>query len=189
MISGANRGIGAAAAKAFAEAGWNVSLGMRASVMPDWGNPETAQVHAYDALVPSSPHLWATAARERFGRIDAVVANAGVMIRKTVVEANDEEFAHLMEVIVNGLRRLVKACWDQLIACGSGRVVIVASLSGKRVKSAISGSYSVSNLRRSVSLTPFVRRASTRACVQRPCAPALSPPTWVCRSPAPGRML
>lgn len=144
MISGGNRGIGAAAGKAFMEAGWNVSLGMRTPALPDWANPQTVHVHAYDALDPASPEVWSAAVLERFGRIDAVVANAGIMVRKTAIEATDDEFASLMDVNVNGPRRLVKACWDQLVACGSGRVVIVASLSGKRVKSAISGSYSVS---------------------------------------------
>jgi NAD(P)-dependent dehydrogenase (short-subunit alcohol dehydrogenase family) len=144
LISGGNRGIGAAAGKAFMEAGWNVSLGMRTPALPDWADPDTVQAHAYDALDAGSPLVWAAAAREKFGRIDGVIANAGIMVRKTAVEATDEEFASLMDVNVNGPRRLVKACWDDLVASGSGRVVIVASLSGKRVKSAASGSYSVS---------------------------------------------
>lgn len=144
LISGGNRGIGAASGKAFMEAGWNVSLGMSTPVMPDWADPAAMQVHAYDALDAQSPMTWAAAALAKFGRIDAVVANAGIMVRKTAVEATDEEFNSLMDVNVNGPRRLVKACWDELVATGSGRVVIVASLSGKRVKSAVSGAYSVS---------------------------------------------
>lgn len=41
-------------------------------------------------------------------------------------------------------RRLVKACWNELAKTGAGRVVIISSLSGKRVKSSASGAYSVS---------------------------------------------
>jgi NAD(P)-dependent dehydrogenase (short-subunit alcohol dehydrogenase family) len=144
LISGANRGIGAACGKAFMEAGWNVSLGMRTPVLPEWADKDRVHVHAYDAVYPMSPQIWAAAARGKFGRIDAVVANAGIMVRKTAVEATDEEFSAMMDVNVNGPRRLVKACWDGLVESGSGRVVIVASLSGKRVKSAASGAYSVS---------------------------------------------
>lgn len=144
LISGGNRGIGAASGKAFMQAGWSVSLGMRTPALPDWANSDAVQVHAYDAVDPASPERWAAAALERFGSIDAVVANAGIMVRKTAIEATDDEFNALMDVNVNGPRRLVKACWDQLVDSGSGRVVIVASLSGKRVKSAISGAYSVS---------------------------------------------
>lgn len=144
LISGGNRGIGAATGRAFMEAGWKVSLGMRTPLLPEWADPALIHVQAYDALAPQSPVDWAAAVLARFGRIDAVVANAGVMVRKTVVEASDEEFASLMDVNVNGPRRLVQACWDPLIASGAGRVAIVASLSGKRVKSAVSGAYSVS---------------------------------------------
>ncbi|MFD1200035.1 SDR family NAD(P)-dependent oxidoreductase [Brucella gallinifaecis] len=144
LISGANRGIGAATARAFLAAGWNVSLGMRTPQMPDWADAASTQIEAYDATDPAMAKRWANAAVERFGRIDAVVANAGVMVRKSVIEATDEEFDTLMDVNVNGPRLLVKACWDELVKTGSGRVVIVASLSAKRVKSAISGSYSVS---------------------------------------------
>lgn len=158
LISGGNRGIGAAAGRAFMEAGWNVSLGMRNPVLPDWANPETVDVHAYDALDAASPQVWAADVLTRFGRIDAVVANAGIMVRKTAIDATDEEFESLMNVNVNGPRRLVKACWEPLVASGSGRVVIVASLSGKRVKSAISGAYSVSKFA-ALGLSHAIRQA------------------------------
>ncbi|MCC9620308.1 SDR family NAD(P)-dependent oxidoreductase [Thalassospira sp. MA62] len=144
LISGANRGIGAATARKFFDAGWNVSLGMRKPELPDWANESQVQVFAYDATDADAPAAWVQAASDRFGRIDAVVANAGIMVRKTAVDVTDEEFSALMEVNVNGPRRLVQACWPKLVESGQGRVVIVSSLSGKRVKSAISGAYSVS---------------------------------------------
>lgn len=144
LISGANRGIGAATAQAFLSAGWNVSLGMRNPEMPDWADAASTHIQAYDAADTNMANLWAEAALKHFGRIDAVVANAGIMVRKSVIEASNDEFGALMDVNVNGPRLLVKACWDELVKTGKGRVVIVASLSGKRVKSAISGSYSVS---------------------------------------------
>jgi len=147
LISGANRGIGDATARAFADAGWNVSMGMRKPVMPEWADTvDTAklQVVAYDATDADAPKKWAQEAREKFGGIDAVVANAGIMVRKSAVDVTDAEFDSLMDVNVNGPRRLVQACWDSLLGKGHGRVVIVSSLSGKRVKSAISGAYSVS---------------------------------------------
>ncbi|QIB34619.1 SDR family NAD(P)-dependent oxidoreductase [Ancylobacter pratisalsi] len=146
LISGGNRGIGAATGRALAGAGWNVSLGMRAPVRPDWADtvPGAIHVHAYDATEPASAAAWVAAARERFGGIDAVVANAGIMVRKDVIEAEDADLEALMQVNVAAPRTLVKAAWEDLVATGRGRVIIVSSLSGKRVKSAISGLYSVS---------------------------------------------
>ena len=146
LISGGGRGIGAATACAMAQAGWNVSLGMRSPALPDWADsaPGALHAHPYDAKDPQSAIDWVAAARERFGSIDAVVANAGIMIRGDVVAASDAEFDELMEVNVAAPRRLVKAAWDDLAVSGRGRVIIVSSLSGKRVKSAGSGLYSVS---------------------------------------------
>jgi NAD(P)-dependent dehydrogenase (short-subunit alcohol dehydrogenase family) len=147
LISGANRGIGDATARQFVEAGWNVSLGMRKPSLPDWltdDSKQRTQIFAYDATDVDSPAKWGEAALSQFGRIDAVVANAGIMVRKSAVDVTDEEFNSLIDVNVNGPRRLVRACWSSLVETGQGRVVIVSSLSGKRVKSVISGAYSVS---------------------------------------------
>jgi NAD(P)-dependent dehydrogenase (short-subunit alcohol dehydrogenase family) len=147
LISGANRGIGDATAQKFAKAGWNVSMGMRKPVMPEWADQfdkNKLQVCAYDATDIDAPKKWVKAALDQFGSVDAVVANAGIMVRKSAVDVTDEEFDALIDVNVNGPRRLVQACWDSLLENGQGRVVIVSSLSGKRVKSSISGAYSVS---------------------------------------------
>lgn len=146
LISGGGRGIGAATGRAMMRAGWNVSLGMRVPTLPDWASqgPGGVQACAYEATDPDAAERWVAEARARFGGIDAVVANAGIMIRKDVIVAEDEELNRLMEVHVAAPRRLAKAAWDDLAACGSGRVIIVSSLSGKRVKSAISSLYSVS---------------------------------------------
>jgi NAD(P)-dependent dehydrogenase (short-subunit alcohol dehydrogenase family) len=146
LISGGGRGIGAATGRVMMQAGWNVSLGMRSPALPDWAAEGRRQVQAcaYEATDPAAAERWAAEARARFGGIDAVVANAGIMIRKDVIAAEDEELARLMEVHVAAPRRLAKAAWNDLAASGRGRVIIVSSLSGKRVKSAISSLYSVS---------------------------------------------
>ena len=144
LISGANRGIGAATAHCLFEAGWNLSLGMRRPERPSWGAREQAQGQASDAQDPGSAAVWVAAAMARFGHVHAVVANAGLMIRKTVVEAEDADLEALMRVNVQAPRQLAKAAWAPLCASGRGRVIIVSALSGKRVKSAVSGLYSVS---------------------------------------------
>lgn len=146
LISGANRGIGAAVAKTLFDSGWSVSLGMRKPVMPEWANsaPERVHIFAYDAVEVDSPEHWVAEVNNRFGRIDAVVANAGIANPKTPIEITNDEMAQLLEINVQGPRRLAVACWDALGQSGRGRVIILGSLSGKRVKSARSGSYSIS---------------------------------------------
>ncbi len=142
LISGANRGIGAAVARQLQGEGWRLSLGMRSPQRPDWaGDEERVQLHRYDAS-SCEEDAWVSTALETFGRIDAVVANAGIMIPGSVIEAEDADLDAMHEVNVKAPRRLARAAWPALRASGSGRVIIVASLSGKRVASPRSGLYS-----------------------------------------------
>ncbi len=161
MISGANRGIGSAIAEQLAKDGWAVSLGMRTPVIPDWASllpVDRVQLFAYDATNPLSETEWAEAAEAKFGRIDAVVANAGLMIPRNVIEAEEDEIRHMMEVNVMAPRRLAKAAWNALCATGQGRIIIMASLSGKRVKSAAAGSYAMTKFA-AVALSHALRHA------------------------------
>ncbi|EJK78903.1 SDR family NAD(P)-dependent oxidoreductase [Rhizobium sp. AP16] len=144
MISGASRGIGAALAEELATKGWRLSLGMRQPVMPAWADPARVRIFAYDAVDPDASSSWTEKTLSAFGRIDAVVANAGIIVAKTVIEADDADLDDLLEVNVKAPRRLAKSAWNALASSGRGRIIIVASLSGKRVKSANSGLYAVS---------------------------------------------
>ena len=72
-----------------------------------------------------------------------MIANAGVMIPKSVIEASEAEIAGTMAVNLHAPRRLAQAAWPHLKHSGRGRVMILGSFSGKRVKSAASGSYAV----------------------------------------------
>lgn len=142
MISGANRGIGAALARELARQGWALSLGMRRPAPLD-GVDGDAMLHRYEATEAAEAD-WAAATLARFGRIDAVVANAGIVSRNSVIEATDEEIDRLIAVNLKAPRRLAQAAWDALRACGRGRIVIVASLAGKRVRSPGAGAYALS---------------------------------------------
>ncbi|TRL37709.1 SDR family NAD(P)-dependent oxidoreductase [Rhizobium straminoryzae] len=144
MISGASRGIGAAIAEKLLAEGWAVSLGVRtpeASVFA--GNP-SALVCRFDALDPQSERTWVDQTISHFGRLDGLVHNAGMMIPKSVLEAEDADFDLIFNVNVKSPMRLSQRAWPHLEKAAAGRVVTVASLSGKRVKSAGSGLYAMS---------------------------------------------
>lgn len=143
LISGAGRGIGAAVAEELAGRGWRLSLGMRELVLPGWAAGANVHLHRYDATAGGEAD-WVGAALDAHGRVDAIIANAGILITKTVIEADDADLDAMIEVNVKAPRRLAKAAWEALAATGSGRVIILASLSGKRVKSAKSALYAIS---------------------------------------------
>ena len=166
MISGANRGIGAAVAAHLAEAGWRLSLGVRepARLATPPGGPD-ALVCRFDARDAGSEKIWAQATADRFGRIDAVIANAGIASAKTVIEAEDEELDDLLQVNVRSPLRLVRAAWPWLTRTGRGRVVTIVSLSGLRVKSARSGLYATSKFA-ALAMTHAIRQAGWDAGVR-----------------------
>jgi NAD(P)-dependent dehydrogenase (short-subunit alcohol dehydrogenase family) len=140
LVSGANRGIGKAIAETLAAQGWRLSLGVR----EPGKSGETQLQHRYEARDPASEGAWVEATVERFGRIDAVVANAGILSRKSAIEADDEEVDAVLEINVKSPQRLIRAAWPHLAATGRGRIVVISSLSGKRVKAAATGLYAIS---------------------------------------------
>lgn len=141
LMSGASGGIGGCIAQSLTQRGWSLSLGARdpeslAQRFPD------AHVIRHDATA-GDEETWASVARERFGRIDAVICSAGITSPHDVIEIEDETLGRMWEINVNSPRRLVRAAWPDLVACGQGRVILLVSLSGKRVRSAASSSYAL----------------------------------------------
>ena len=156
MISGASRGIGAAIATHLGATGWDLSLGMRRPSALS-SAPE-ALLHAYDSDDTGAEAHWVAATLARFGRIDAIICNAGVMFPKSAITVTEAEMAAMFSVNVFAPQRLAQAAWTSLAASGRGRVVVIASLSGKRVASANSGAYAISKFA-ALGLTHALRHA------------------------------
>lgn len=137
VISGANRGIGAAVARAMLERGWRVSLGARKpSELASLFGPERDQVgyFHFDAVDKESANSWIEQTVSRFGRIDALLNNAGSNEKVKITDDNDEALDRLWAINVKAPLRLTRLCLPHLENCGNGRIVNVASLSGKRVR-------------------------------------------------------
>lgn len=158
MISGASRGIGAAIARELLDHGWAVSLGCRSPEQVANLQPDRQLNCAYDALDADSDDRWIAATLATFGRIDALIHNAGMMLPRSVLEASDEEFDQQFSVNVKAPMRLSRKVWPALKVSGQGRVVMLVSLSGKRVKSAQSGLYAMSKFA-ALALAHALRRA------------------------------
>jgi NAD(P)-dependent dehydrogenase (short-subunit alcohol dehydrogenase family) len=156
MVSGASRGIGAAIAGQLAGAGWDLSLGMRRPAA--LASAPEALLQAYDSEAPGAEAAWVAATLARFGRIDAIICNAGLMVPKSAITATETEMAAMFSVNVFAPQRLAQAAWPSLSASGQGRVVVISSLSGKRVASANSGAYAMTKFA-ALALTHALRHA------------------------------
>ncbi|WP_279357818.1 SDR family NAD(P)-dependent oxidoreductase [Methylobacterium indicum] len=152
MVSGASRGIGRAVAERLACAGYRISAGLRdpRRAPPEW--------HAcrYDAEEAGGAQAWATATLAEFGRIDVLVNAAGINPMARFLDSDETAFDALMAVNVKAPMRLIRAAWPTLVASGTGRIVNIASLSGKRVRNDNAG-YAMAKAAL-VSLTQAVRR-------------------------------
>ncbi|MDT8872243.1 SDR family oxidoreductase [Komagataeibacter rhaeticus] len=104
MISGAGRGIGAAIAQRLAQQGWRISAGLRD---PDaFTLPSPHMACHFDATDCESEQHWVARTLARHGRIDAVVANAGIMIPGSLLEVDDAGLERMLQVNVRSPARL-----------------------------------------------------------------------------------
>jgi NAD(P)-dependent dehydrogenase (short-subunit alcohol dehydrogenase family) len=130
LVSGAARGIGRAVTERLLAAGCTVSAGVRDAARA----PQGSTAFIYDALKPDTAAAWVAGTVERFGRVDALVNAAGINPRATLLEGPDKAFQDLWSVNAMGPIHAIRAAWPHLVECGEGRVINIASLSGKRVR-------------------------------------------------------
>lgn len=142
LISGANRGIGRAIAAELAGAGYRLSLGARDPKALEAGfGPPTPRLHyaRFDAFEPATAKAWVDGAIAAFGRIDGLVNNAGTGEKVTLADDDDAALDRLWAVNVKAPLRMTRLCLPHLEATGSGRIVNVASMSGKRARNPFVG--------------------------------------------------
>jgi len=115
LVTGAAGGIGRAVAARLEADGWNVH-----GVDVEDGDLTTAEGNR--AVVD--------AALERFGRLDAVVPNAGFQHVAPVAEFSEERWDALLALLLTSPFLLAKYAWEALAASGDGRIVAIASVHG-----------------------------------------------------------
>jgi NADP-dependent 3-hydroxy acid dehydrogenase YdfG len=129
VVTGASRGIGAAVARTLDKQG--VRLGLASRSGADLGL-EGAVAQPCDIRDPGQIQALAAATVERFGRLDIVVANAGVGAYGLFLELDPEDVEEMIDVNVKGLLYTVRATLPYLLESGEGDLITLASEAGRR---------------------------------------------------------
>jgi NAD(P)-dependent dehydrogenase (short-subunit alcohol dehydrogenase family) len=141
-ISGASRGIGAAIAKRLYADGFSLSLGARdpkAARTALGAHDETRVMTArFDALDAQSAQQWIDGTVERFGRLDGLINNAGILRMVRFDEGDEAAMTEMWNVNVMAPFRLLRLALPHLRKAGHGRVVNIASTDAKRFRDATS---------------------------------------------------
>ena len=147
VVTGASSGIGEATAEALAAEGASVVVAARREErLADLskrieGNGGRVLAAACDVADEGQAHGLIQKAEEEFGRVDILVNNAGVMLLSTVGKGLSEEWRQMFDVNVLGLLYTTDAAIETMKRQGSGHLVNISSVAGRKVTRDSSGVY------------------------------------------------
>jgi len=136
LITGASSGIGEATARELAAAGAKVMIGARRTDRLEalaWELGENVAWARLDVTDRDSFAAFVAAAEARFGRVDVLVNNAGVMPLSPLAALLVDQWDWMIDVNVRGVLNGIAAVLPRFAARGSGHVVNVASTAAYRV--------------------------------------------------------
>ncbi|WP_405853066.1 SDR family oxidoreductase [Streptomyces sp. NBC_00090] len=132
LVTGGTRGVGAGIARAFLRAGAHVAVcARRPPDTPVEAAGRTAEFHPLDLREPAAVREFFTAFAERYGRLDALVNNAGGTPYRLLGEGEAERHARVVELNLTAPLAVSLAA-HPLLRASRGAVVMIGSVSGTR---------------------------------------------------------
>ena len=137
LVTGAARGIGLATAKRFLDEGFRVALldidgeSLRGAVAALADAERTLALHC-DVSDAKGVAVAIDAISRRFGRLDALVNNAGIAVFAPIMETSDADWSRIMEVNLTGPFLCTKAAAPLMREHGGGAIVNITSISAVR---------------------------------------------------------
>lgn len=137
IITGASRGIGAAAAEALAEAGCDVVLASRDKAALERvaqrveGLGRRALVHPIDLQMLSGIPALIDRAVTEFGRLDILINNAGTNIRRPAVECSEADWDEVVNLNLRAAFFCAQAAGRVMVRARRGKVVTLSSIAGR----------------------------------------------------------
>jgi ribitol 2-dehydrogenase len=137
LITGASSGIGAASARALVAAGAKVALFARSAdklqcLQEEFG-ADNALVLPGDVTKQTDVDGLVPAILEKFGRLDAVFANAGAAIPGRIADGDPEVWARGVDLNIMGVLRTLRATVPHFVAQQAGQILLTASIAGRTV--------------------------------------------------------
>jgi 3-oxoacyl-[acyl-carrier protein] reductase len=139
IVTGAARGIGLGIATVLRNEGADVVVadlnesGAQSAAAQLSGASEHAVGIGVDVSLEADTTRMAAEAVSRWGRIDVLVANAGIYPHIPLAELRAADFDQIMAVNVRGALLAMQACLPQMIEQGYGRIVLMSSITGSVV--------------------------------------------------------
>ncbi|MEO1453028.1 MAG: SDR family NAD(P)-dependent oxidoreductase [Pseudomonadota bacterium] len=144
MVSGGGRGVGAAITKRLLSDGWAVSIGLRdLGQAGHFDSPERLAAFPFDATDPATAGPWVAGTVERFGKLDALINNAGILRSVDFEIGTEADLDDMWDVNVKAPFRLIREALPHLRATGTGRVINIASTDAKRYREGVSVGYTM----------------------------------------------
>lgn len=136
VVTGGARGIGLEICNTFLKRGYRVAAldidkATLAKTEANLSNPGFLAI-ACDVSKPAQVSRAMDRVEKKFGRIDALVNNAGVAIFKPILEVTWQDWRAIMDTNLDGAFWCTQACAKVMLKNGGGSVVNIASISGLR---------------------------------------------------------
>ena len=138
MITGASRGIGAAAARLFAQQGWGVGIGCHrardkaqalAEELRGLGVP--AQVYSGDVARREDVQAMTDAFLRDFGTLDVLVCNAGIARQELFTDITEASWREMLGVNLDGVFYCCQAALPHMIHRKQGKIITLSSMWGQ----------------------------------------------------------
>ncbi|HKQ62559.1 MAG TPA: 3-oxoacyl-ACP reductase family protein [Candidatus Polarisedimenticolaceae bacterium] len=139
LVTGGSRGIGRACCELLARAGAKVAVNYR--VERPWAELVAQRIvesggEAFacgaDVAIADEAEMLVDETVDRFGRLDVLVANAGIWRGAPVEEISDGEWNEMLSINLSGVFHVIRAAVPHLRNGGGGRIITLSSTAGQR---------------------------------------------------------
>ncbi|GGT99399.1 3-oxoacyl-ACP reductase FabG [Actinomadura citrea] len=127
LVTGGNRGLGLAIARAFTAAGDAVAVTHRGSGAPDGLLGVKCDVTDSDQVARAFEEI-----REAHGPVEVLVSNAGITDDALLLRMREESFTRVIDTNLTGAYRVARAAVSDMIRARRGRMIFISSVAGTK---------------------------------------------------------